>query len=58
MLEWYAVDNAATTHLYGIRINLAAFWVGWQYNAFNRCLFVQPFPCVTFWWVRPGGFRP
>lgn len=44
--------------LIGILFRLGSFWVGAHWSAYNRRLCINLLPCVTVWFVLPGGRPP
>lgn len=42
----------------GLLINWRAFWIGWHYGKEARRLCINVLPCVTLYYVRPGGTLP
>jgi len=42
----------------GVLINKSAWWIGAHYSPFNRRWCINALPCVTFWFVLPGGKAP
>lgn len=42
----------------GLLFNWRALWVGGHYSNKDKRLCVNLAPCLTFWWVRPGGTLP
>lgn len=42
----------------GLLLNWRAFWVGWHYSEHHRRLCVNVLPCITIYYVKPGGVIP
>lgn len=45
-------------HIVGMLWNWKACWVGFHYSSHNKRLCVNIIPCLTLWWVQPGGMLP
>lgn len=46
------------THGCGVLFNWRSFWVGCHYSKRDMRLCINLVPCLTFWWVKPGGVLP
>lgn len=52
------IHATACTHNFGLLFNWRALWVGGHYSKRDKRLCVNLVPCLTFWWVKPGGKLP
>lgn len=45
-------------HSAGLLFNWRAFWIGWHYSPAHKRLCINLLPCLTVWYVKPGGMLP
>lgn len=43
---------------WGVILNKRACWVGLHSSHYNKRTCLNLIPCVTIWFIQPGGVRP
>lgn len=39
----------------GVLVRAESFWIGLHYSKSCKRYCLNVIPCVTFWWIKPGG---
>lgn len=50
--------NVSDSVTYGVLVRGGSLWIGAHWSAANKRLCVNLIPCVTIWFVMPGGYEP
>lgn len=53
----YTVDFT-DDHVFGILFNPRAWWIGVHHSPANRRVCINLLPCITVYFVKPGGTLP
>lgn len=51
-------EPAERHHGVGLLVNWRSLWVGAHYSEHHRRWCINPLPCITIWWTKPGGYLP